>query len=74
MDRFQEGLRCQDVTLGLRELHPNDTDIRVLRNTQMVGMAADIAGLVRGRNLITNLDSLEVGLFCRFRGSSPVIV
>lgn len=60
MDSFSEGLRCQDVTLGLRELHPTSAELRLVRNTQLVGMAADLAGLIRGRNVITEIESLEI--------------
>ena len=60
MDRFTEGLRCQDVTLGLRELHPASSHLRLVDNTHLIGMAADLAGLIRGRDIIEKIDSLEV--------------
>jgi hypothetical protein len=60
MDRFSEGLRCQDVTLGLRDVHPAAGQLGLVRNIQLVGMAADLAGLIRGRNVIDQVDSLEI--------------
>jgi hypothetical protein len=60
METFYEGLRCQDVTLGLRHLDQNEQDLRLVRNTHYVGMAADLAGLIRGRAVIDNIDALEV--------------
>jgi hypothetical protein len=60
MDSFSEGLRCQDVTLGLRELHQASAQLRLVNNTQIVGMAADLAGLIRGRDVIEKIDSLEI--------------
>jgi hypothetical protein len=60
MDSFSEGLRCQDVTLGLRELHPLSAELHLVRNTHLVGMAADLAGLIRGRDVISHVESLEI--------------
>lgn len=60
MDHFAEGLRCQDVTLGLREVDPRSAELRLVQNTHLVGMAADLAGLIRGRNVIESYEALEI--------------
>ena len=60
MDQFTAGLRCQDVTLGVRELNPLDPALGTVRATHTVGMAADLAGLLRGREVVEGLDALTV--------------
>lgn len=59
MEKEAEGLRCQDVNLGLR-IGSNSWTRSVLDNTQIVGMAADLAGLIRGVNIIEDVDPLKI--------------
>jgi hypothetical protein len=54
------GLRCQDVNLGLRSGETDSWVLSVVDNTQLVGMAADLAGLLRGRNVVENVDALKI--------------
>lgn len=60
MQSFQEGLRCQDVHSGLRNVDPNSPLIASLADTRVIGMAASVAGLIRGRDVITDAQSLSV--------------
>ncbi len=60
MEDFSTGLRCQDVTLGLREVDQASSQLHLVKTTQMVGMAADLASLIRGRNVISNIDALQI--------------
>lgn len=55
----RQGLRCQDVNLGLRTRSDSWSET-ILDNTRVVGMAADLAGLIRGRNVITNITALKM--------------
>ncbi|WP_194925199.1 hypothetical protein [Catenulispora pinisilvae] len=59
MDRYVEGLRCQDVHAGLRAIDPNSAALVSLKHTRLVGMAADVASLIRGRDLIPDAGALE---------------
>jgi hypothetical protein len=59
MDRYEEGLRCQDVTLGLRTVDPNSSMLVPITKTRTIGMAADLAGLIKGRNVITEIEALR---------------
>lgn len=59
MDRYEEGLRCQDVTLGLRTVDPNSSMLVPITRTRTIGMAADLAGLIKGRNIITEIEALR---------------
>lgn len=58
MDTFDEGLRCQDVHSGLRNLDPNSPALGPLNDTRIVGMAATLAGLIRGRDVIEDSAAL----------------
>lgn len=60
MDAFDKGLRCQDVHSGLRNVDPNSPLLAPLADTRVVGMAATIAGLIRGRDVITDAQALKV--------------
>ncbi|MGQ4374772.1 hypothetical protein ACN6K9_001643 [Streptomyces sp. SAS_267] len=59
MDRFDEGLRCQDVHAGLRNVDPNSGTLEPLMDTQMIGMAASLAALIRGQEVIDNAAALR---------------
>lgn len=59
MDSYLEGLRCQDVHAGLRSVDPNSPSLVELKRTRLVGMAADVAALIRGRELIPDASALE---------------
>lgn len=59
MDEFLQGLRAQDVNAGLRNLHPSDAVLGDLAETQRVGMAAGVASLVRGREVIEDAQNLR---------------
>lgn len=58
MEQFKQGLRCQDVHSGLRNVDPNSPLLAPLADTRVVGMAATLAGLVRGRDVVTDAQSL----------------
>jgi hypothetical protein len=58
VDDFDKGLRCQDVHSGLRNIDPNSPLLAPLADTRVVGMAATIAGLIRGRDVITDAQAL----------------
>lgn len=58
MDEFNEGLRCQDVHSGLRNLDPSSPLLAPLNDTRLVGMAATTAGLIRGRDVVTDAEAL----------------
>jgi hypothetical protein len=60
METFQQGLRCQDVHSGLRNVDPNAPLLAPLADTHVVGMAATLAGLIRGRDVVTDAQSLAV--------------
>ncbi len=59
MDAFDEGLRCQDVHAGLRNIDPNSGILTPLTETQKIGMAASLASLVRGQDVIDDAQSLR---------------
>ncbi|MER6754968.1 hypothetical protein ABT235_12415 [Micromonospora echinofusca] len=59
MEQYVEGLRCQDVHAGLRTVDPNSPGLIPLKTTRLVGMAADVAALVRDRQLIADVSALE---------------
>lgn len=58
VEHFDEGLRCQDVHSGLRNVDPHSSLLAPLVETRIVGMAATIAGLIRGRDVVTDAQSL----------------
>lgn len=58
MEKFDEGLRCQDVHSGLRNVDPNSPLLGPLNDTRIVGMAATLAGLIRGRDVIEDAQAL----------------
>lgn len=59
MDRFDEGLRCQDVHAGLRNVDPNSGTLTPLADTQLIGMAASLAALIRGQDVIADAQALR---------------
>lgn len=59
MENFKAGLRCQDVHAGLRNVDPNSATLTPLADTRMVGMAASLASLVRGQDIISDAESLK---------------
>lgn len=60
VDAFGQGLRCQDVHSGLRNVDPHSPALSPLADTRVVGMAATLAGLIRGRDVIADAQSLSV--------------
>lgn len=58
MDNFVEGLRCQDVHSGVRNVDPNSPLLQPLVDTRIVGMAATVAGLIRGSDIIADAQAL----------------
>jgi hypothetical protein len=60
MESFDEGLRCQDVHSGLRNVDPNSSLLGSLNDTRIVGMAATVAGLIRGRDVVEDAQALMV--------------
>ncbi|UQA93771.1 hypothetical protein [Streptomyces halobius] len=59
MEKFDEGLRCQDVHAGLRNVDPNSGSLTPLADTQLIGMAASLAALIRGQEVIQNAQALR---------------
>jgi len=59
VDKFDEGLRCQDVHAGLRNVNPNSGVLVPLAGTQMIGMAASVAALVRGLDVVSDAQALR---------------
>jgi hypothetical protein len=59
VDRFDEGLRCQDVHAGLRNVDPNSGTLTPLADTQLIGMAASVAALIRGQDVIADAQALR---------------
>lgn len=59
MDTYQAGLRCQDVNSGLRTFDAASPSLTPLKKTRLVGMAADLAALVRDTPLIADMPALE---------------
>lgn len=58
MDTFAQGLRAQDMHSGLRNVDPNSPLLGPLSDTRIVGMAATLAGLIRGRDVITDAQAM----------------
>ncbi len=59
IDDLSAGLRCHDVHSGLRNVDPHSATITPLADTRIVGMAAGVAGLIRGQDVIKNADALR---------------
>lgn len=59
MDVCTQGLRCQDVNAGVRNFDATSPILTPVKKTRPVGMAADLAALVRGRELISDMAALE---------------
>ena len=59
MDTYQAGLRCQDVNSGLRTFDAASPSLTPLKRTRLVGMAADLAALVRDTPIIADMPALE---------------
>lgn len=59
MKPFDQGLRCQDVHAGLRNVDPHSGVLTPLADTQMVGMAASLATLIRGQEVIADAQALR---------------
>ncbi|MDQ0893497.1 hypothetical protein [Agromyces ramosus] len=59
MDSFDEGLRCQDVNAGLRNIDQSSAILGNLAETQRVGMSAGVAALIRGRDVIEDAQNLQ---------------
>ncbi|MEU4811895.1 hypothetical protein AB0H20_22050 [Nocardia fluminea] len=59
MESFDEGLRCQDVHAGLRNVDPNSGSLTPLADTQLVGMAASLAALIRGQDVVNDAQALR---------------
>lgn len=59
LEDFKAGLRCHDVHTGLRNVDPNSASTTPLADTRMVGMAASLASLVRGQDVIADAEALK---------------
>ncbi|MFJ9080276.1 hypothetical protein ACIRO3_34315 [Streptomyces sp. NPDC102278] len=59
MDDYVAGLRSQDVHQGLRNMDPHSPALVPLTKTRLVGSAADVAALIRGRNIIQDVSALQ---------------
>ena len=59
MEAYDAGLRCQDVNSGLRTFDASSPSLTPLKKTRLVGMAADLAALVRDTQLISDMSALE---------------
>lgn len=59
MESFDEGLRCQDIHAGLRNVDPNSGTLTPLADTQLIGMAASLAALIRGQDVIDDAQALR---------------
>ena len=60
MEAYDAGLRCQDVNSGLRTFDASSPSLTPLKKTRLVGMAADLAALVRESQLISDMSALEI--------------
>ncbi|MFJ5839795.1 hypothetical protein ACIQGO_24065 [Streptomyces shenzhenensis] len=59
MDGYTEGLRCQDVNTGLRNIDATSPVLTPVKKTRLVGMAADLAALVRSKEIVEDITVLE---------------
>ena len=55
MQPFGQGLRCQDVHSGLRNVDPDSPALQPLGKPRIIGRAATVAGLIRGREVIPDI-------------------
>jgi hypothetical protein len=60
MERYEQGLRCQDVHAGLHAVDGNSPSLIQLEHTRIVGMAGSVAALIRGREVIDDAQPLKV--------------
>lgn len=60
MEKFEQGLRCQDIHAGLRAVDPNSSALGRLDDTRMVGMAASLAAAIRGQDVIRDAQTLKM--------------
>ncbi len=61
MKPFEEGLRCQDIHAGLRNVDQNSAPVaQHLESTQLVGMAISLASLIRGEEVILDAEALKI--------------
>lgn len=58
MKAFEVGLRCQDVHSVLRNVDPNAPLLAPLDDTRLIGMAATLAALIRGRDVLDDVPAL----------------
>ena len=56
---LQAGLRCHDVHAGLRNVDPNSATLAPLADTRMIGMAASLASLIRGQDVVSDAEALK---------------
>lgn len=59
VDSYTQGLRCQDVNAGVRNFDAASPVLTPVKKTRLVGMAADLAALVRGTEIISDMAALE---------------
>ena len=59
MEAYDAGLRCQDVNSGLRTFDASSPSLAPLKKTRLVGMAADLASLVRDTPVVRDIPALE---------------
>lgn len=59
MDVYAQGLRCQDINAGVRNFDATSPILTPVKKTRLVGMAADLAALVRGQELVSDMAALE---------------
>lgn len=57
-DDLEAGLRCQDIHAGLRNVDPNSAALAPLADTRVVGMAASLASLLRGQDIVPDAEAL----------------
>jgi hypothetical protein len=61
VDSYTEGLRCQDVNAGLRTFDATSAVLTPVKKTRLIGMAADLASLIRDRELISDEGRQQLG-------------
>jgi hypothetical protein len=60
MDDFKAGLRCHDLHMGLRNVDPNSPTVAPLSDTRVIGMAAGMAALIRGQEVVEDASALRI--------------